>query len=905
MTPTVRHLLTPTQDAEEAGRVLLRDGSAAEVRPATPLDQPALLEFFHRLAPESRMQRFHTASIPGDDLIGALCDDRDPASLRTLIVRRLHDGAPRIVATGTYARKERDVAEVAFAVDDDYRGKGLGTVLLERLALLAAREGFRRFWAVTRFDNPAMRDVFRDSGFTVRESLKGGEVEVDFSVVPDAAAVARFELRDCVATVASLRPFFVPNAVAVVGASRDPGSIGHRTMRAVVEGGFRGPIFPVNPKADAILGHTAYPSVCELPQQVDLAVIAVPRAAVLGVVVDCAARGVRAVVVITAGFAEVHGDGPALQQALLEKVRGHGMRLIGPNCLGLLNADPAVSLNASFSPVFPPPGRVAMSSQSGALGLAVLDAAARLRLGFSTFVSVGNKADVSGNDLLQYWEDDPNTGVILLYLESFGNPRRFARVARRVSGKKPIVAIKGGRGTSGARAAGSHTAALAAKDVAVEALFRQTGVIRADTLEEMFDLAAALGAQPLPAGKRVGIVTNAGGPGILCADACEAAGLVIPEFSEEMRARLGFLPAAASVGNPVDMIASASPDEYARTVEAVLTSADVDALIVIYIPVGLGDPAAYSAAIHRGVADARSRGGAGKPVLGCWMSDPALVPAGSPAVEHVPNYAFPEAPARVLGKIAAYARWREQPAGDLPDFADIDLAVAKHICREALAAHGPGWLSARATLDLLRAMKLPAAGGVAADEEEAVRLAERVGFPVALKLASRTLTHKTEVGGVRLNLADAAAVRQAFADIRGAAARAGGTMDGALVQPMLKGGTEVVVGMTLDPAFGPLIAFGLGGVLIEVLHDVCFRLAPLTTRDADEMLTSIRGYKLLQGYRGQPAADVEALKIVLLRVSRLAEEVPEIAELDLNPVFAREMGCAIADARVRVQAAGR
>ncbi len=491
-----RYLFTPTQDRADSGRAILRDGSTAEVRPARPADREALLAFFRGLGPEARMQRFFTASPPSEDLVASMCDDRDLSAQRTLLVSRCNGNQERIIAAGGYVRIDSEQAEIAFAVNDEYTGKGLGTVLLERLALLAILQGIRRFWAVTRFDNCPMRSVFRDSGFELHESARDGDIEVDFSVVPDEQTVARFELRDRLATVASLRPFFQPRAVAVVGASRDPASIGQRTLLALIHDGYRGPLHPINPKADQILGRKAYPTVKDVPGPIDLAILTVPSGAVLSVVDDCAAAGVKALVVITAGFAEVRGPGADLQRELVRRVRGHGMRMIGPNCMGILNADPAVSLNASFAPVFPPPGRVAMSSQSGALGLAVLAAAHRLRLGLSTFVSVGNKADVSGNDLLQYWEEDPGTDVILLYLESFGNPRRFARIARRVSLRKPIVAIKSGRGSSGTRAASSHTAALAAADVAVDALFHQTGVIRVDTLEEMFDLAAALGSQP-------------------------------------------------------------------------------------------------------------------------------------------------------------------------------------------------------------------------------------------------------------------------------------------------------------------------------------------------------------------------------------------------------------------------
>jgi acyl-CoA synthetase (NDP forming) len=510
----------------------------------------------------------------------------------------------------------------------------------------------------------------------------------------------------------------------------------------------------VNPKAAEVAGVRAYPSVRDLPGPVDLAVIAVPAAAVGAVVDDCAARGVRAFVVISAGFAEVGGVGIALQKALVEKVRGYGMRMVGPNCLGLLNADPAVRLNASFSPVLPPPGRVAMSSQSGAVGLAALSAAGRYGLGFSTFVSVGNKADVSGNDLLQYWEEDPDTDVIMLYLESFGNPRRFSRIARRVGRRKPVVVLHSGLTRSGGRAAGSHTAALASNAAAVEALFRQTGVIRAETLEEMFDLALVLGSQPLPHDKRVGIITNAGGPGILCADACEAGGLSVPEPSPELRAKLAaLLPGAASLGNPIDLIASAGPEAYRRAVEATLGSGEVDALVVLFTPVGLADTAEVTREITGAVAAARDSAAAAVPVLACLLGQEEHrthleLPGG-----RIPCYPFPEIPARVLGKAATYAAWRARPPEVFPDFGDLDLATARTVCRRALAEHGPGWLSAGEVQTVLNAVRLPLVPAhVARTADEAAEAAARLGFPVAVKLASRELVHKSEVGGVRLGL---------------------------------------------------------------------------------------------------------------------------------------------------------
>lgn len=890
-----------------AGYLILRDGTTALIRSAEPGDQPALQAFIDRLSPEARRHRFFSETAPPPSLIASLCDSSDPRALATLLVTRTVEGAPRVVAAGSVMVKDEQTAEVAMAVDDAFRGKGLGTLLLERLALLAVRQGHVRLWAVTHADNLAMREVFRESGFTAREALEGGDMEVELSLLSTAAGVERSELRERAATIASLRPFFRPRSVAVVGASRDPASIGGRLLAALRAASFAGALHPVNPNAQDIAGLRAYPSVRTIPDPVDLAVIAVPPPALPAVVEDCAARGVRALVVITAGFAEVGAEGRARQDRLLGVVRGYGMRMVGPNCLGLLNTDPSVRLNASFSPIFPPAGCMAMSSQSGALGLAVLAAAKRLRLGLSTFVSVGNKADVSSNDLLQYWEEDPRTDVILLYQESFGNPRRFARIARRVARRKPIVAVKGGRTGAGRRAAGSHTAALAASDVAVEALFQQTGVIRADTLEELFALAVALGAQPLPKGRRMAIVTNAGGPAILCADRCEAGGLLVPAFSERTQAQLAaFLPPTAGLANPVDLIASARAEEFRRALTVIAGSGEVDALIVLYVSAGALEPRSLAQAIRDGVASGTAQAPP-LPVLVCWMGEEEQSSGpGELARLNIPVYDFPETPALVLSKTAAYADWRAQPLGMIPDFDDLDLERARRLCRRAVDARGVGWLSAEETKEVLTSARLPVApGGLARTMDEAASLARQVGFPVAVKLASRSLLHKTEVGGVALNLRDTEAVRRAFQEMQRRLAddHRLDAMDGVIVQPMVSGGVELMVGVTHDPLFGPLIAFGLGGIHVEILRDVCFRITPLTDRDAREMIRGIRGFRLLEGYRGHPPADLDAIEDVLLRVSRLVEEIPEITELDLNPVFALPpgRGCLIVDARIKVE----
>jgi acetyl coenzyme A synthetase (ADP forming)-like protein len=877
------------------------------MRPAVPEDREALIEFFRRLSPESRQRRFLSASPPPPEWIAALCENRDPHSGLTLVATRTRGGNPEIIATGSYLAKGGETAEVALAVEDAFQGRGLGTLLLERLALLAVRHGFTHFWALTQPGNGSMREVFRDSGFAFEELPDRGEVDVDLTIVPTESSVARMEMRHRVATVASLWPFFRPTSVAVVGASRDPSGIGRRVLDSLLRNEFRGTVYPVNPKAGEIEGLRAYASVRDLPGPVDLAVVAVPREAVLGVADDCAARGVRALVVITAGFAEAGAGGAALQKRLVEKVRAAGMRLIGPNCLGLLSTDPTVRLNAIFVPASPPRGTVSMSSDSGALGLAALAVAGRLGLGISSCVSVGNRADISSNDLLEYWEEDGSTSVILLYLESLGNPRRFARIARRVGRRKPIVAVKAGRTRAGCRAAGSHTAALAAADVAVDALFHQTGILRAETLEEMFDLAAALGSQPLPAGRRVAVVSNAGGPAILCADACEAAGLSLPELSDKTRERLAsFLPPSAGLGNPVDLIASATPADFGRAVQALLCSGEVDALIVIGVSTGVCESGAVGRVVQQTVAATRRGAGAGKPVLACLMPELVGVTLAGSGKDRLPCYAFPEAAARALGRVAAYAEWRACPLGQELHFADIDLAAARAVCQAALDARGGGWLSTKETRRVLEAVRLPVApGGVARTAAEASALARRLGFPVALKLASQRLVHKTEIGGVRLGLKDEAEVRQAFEEIHDRLMRDKqlDAMEGVLVQPMVSGGTEVLAGVTQDPLFGPLVAFGLGGVHVEILGDVCFRVTPLTDHDAGEMVRGIRGSRLFAGYRGNPPADVAALEDLLLRLSRLAEGVPEISELDLNPVFALPPGegCRIVDARIRVR----
>ena len=704
----------------------------------------------------------------------------------------------------------------------------------------------------------------------------------------------------------SLNSFFHPRTVAVVGASRDPTGIGHRILLALLGARFSGTIFPVNPHATEIAGLKTFHSLTAIPGPVDLVIIAVPPERVLSVIDECAAKLVRAVVMITAGFAETGEAGLPLEQQLREKIRRQGIRLIGPNCFGVMNLDPAIRLNATYTPAFPPPGHVSFASESGGVGLAVVTAAQRMHLGLSSFVSVGNHVDVSVIDLLEYWEQDESTQVILLYLETITTPQRFRQIAARVGHTKPIIILKAGRTSAGQSAARSHTAALATNNTAVDALFAQCGVIRAKTLDDFLALATGLSTQPLPQESRIGILTDSGGPGVLCADSCAAEGLIVPELSQPAQSALAsFLPPTAALRNPVDVIGFATEEQHAWAVETMLTAKALDALIIVHVSVRPEDNPPVATGIIRGIRAARRETGNKKPVYICWMAEGDLDGTFTVDGETIPTYSHPEIPARIIRHALTYDAWRRQPTGYRPHYPDAELETAKTICANALSGRGTGWLTAQETHALLAAMKLPMVQScIATTAEEAVRIADEIGYPVAVKLASHTIMHKTEFGGVRLNLADTQSVRDAFQAIKTRLAQDNklDAMEGVLVQPMLSGGVEVMIGMTRDPLFGPLLAFGLGGIHVEILGDVQFRIAPLTDRDATEMVERIKGHRLLQGYRGHPAADVEGIEEVLLRLSRLVEEIPEIRELDLNPIFAlpEEQGCKIVDARIRL-----
>jgi acetyl coenzyme A synthetase (ADP forming)-like protein len=873
---------------------VLRDGSTAHVRPLEPSDRAALQEFFESLSERSRALRFFSAAA-SVAAVARLATESSARGGFGLVATR---GDNRILAHAMYGATEDDHAEVAFAVADELQGTGISTILLAHLTEKAQESGIRTFSAEVLPENHPMLEVFRESGFPLEVRSLPGVIDLQFPTALSADARARFEGRDRIAATAALRSILEAASAAVIGASHRPGTVGHETLRNILGAGFTGPVYAVNTRGGSVESLDAYASVTAVPGPVELAVIATPAAAVVDVARQCAAKGVRALVVLSAGFAEIGDDGAERQRELVGVCRAAGMRLVGPNCLGVMNTAPDVRLNGSFAPAFPPAGSVGFLSQSGALGLAIVDHASALGLGISSFVSNGNKADISGNDLLQYWEQDEATKVIVLYLESFGNPRNFARIARRVAAQKPILAVKSGRSSAGAKATSSHTGALvSASDVTVDALFRQSGVIRTDTLSELFDVASLLGSQPVPRGGRVAIVTNAGGLGILCADACEAGGVEVPELPDSLRAELAsFLPATAATNNPVDMIATAGADDYTRAIRAVAESGAVDAIVAIFIPPLVTRPGDVADALNEAADEIDGR----LPIAAVFASH-ALPPELTGATARLPVYAYPEDAAGALAKAVEYAHWLQRDHGQVPAFADADADRAAATIAEALT-RGGGWLSQEEVAALLACygLEMPAWTVTAATPEAVAAAARELPGKVAIKALAQGLLHKTDAGGVATGVS-ARGAASAARRIATAIERAGHELEGFLVQSMAPPGVEMLVGTVHDPTFGAVLVCGGGGTAAEVIGDVALRVTPVTDRDAHEMVASLRTYPLLTGYRGSPPVDVKAVEDVVLRLGALVENHPEVVEVDLNPVIASVHGATVVDARMRVE----
>jgi acetate---CoA ligase (ADP-forming) len=885
-----------TYPREREADVVLRDGSTLHVRPVRAEDADAIRVFLESLSPQSIGFRFF--GVPNLDWATKWSVNVDYADRFAMVA--VSGETPAIVAHAAYVRANRSRAEVAFLVSDAWQGRGISTILLAHLASIAEQHGIHTFTAEVLPHNHKMIEVFRQSGFPVEMRSGPDAIAIEFPTSLSSDAVARFEERERIAAVAAVKSFLAPNAVAVIGASRKRGTVGGEILRNLLSSEFEGAVYAVNDHADVVQSLPAYKSIADVPGPAELAVVVVPAVHVCGIARECAQAGVRSLLVISAGFREAGEEGAARQQELVEICRSSGMRLIGPNCLGVLNTHPDVRLNATFAPHPAVPGRIGFLSQSGGLGIAIIEAAGRLGLGLSSFVSVGNKADLSGNDFLQYWEQDPSTDVALLYLESFGNPRKFSRLAPRVARHKPILAVKSGRSAAGARATSSHTGALiSASDITVDALFDQAGVIRTDTLHELFNVAALLTKQPVPKGDRVAIVTNAGGPGIMCADACQAHGVEVPELSSDVRERLAkFLPPASSVGNPIDMIATASAEDYKRTIQT-LTDADAcDAILAIFVP-----PLVTQAGdVARAIAEV-AEGAHGVPIAAVFMTSEGIPSELGEGKTEVPGYEFPEDAARAIALAARHGRWRAREKGNTPILSDAQPERAAAVISQQLAS-GAEWLSPVRVAELLECYGLPLAQTrVARDIDEAVQFAAELARPVALKAVATGLLHKSDAGGVVLDLDGPDAVRAGAVQIEAAVKHAGHELEGLVVQPMAPTGVELIVGVVNDHSFGPVVACGAGGTTAELIKDVAVRITPVTDLDAKEMLRTLQTFPLLVGYRGSQACDIAAIEDVLLRVGAMVDAHPEIVELDCNPLICSPDGAVIVDARVRVETA--
>ncbi len=887
--------------------VLLKDGSRILLRPIRREDTERWLAFVRRLSRRTKYLRFHYVpkEMGPEDAI-RFCTV-DYTNTFAFVAEALKEQRKNIVAIGRYYRlPNKHSAEVDFVIEDVYQGKGIGTKLMEWLANVARDNGITNFEADVLAENEQMITVFRDYGFHVTSDLKWGVYHITFPITRTRKVVKKEEERERISTLVSLRSMLYPRSIAVIGASRQPGHLGHLIFQYIIQNGFSGVVYPVNPNADVVMSVKAYPSVLDIPGDVDLAIIVVAAKLVAKVTDECGRKGIHTIVVISDGFKERGAEGAARERELRNITLGYGMRLVGPNCMGVINTDPAVRLNATFSQVYPPRGNVAFLSQSGAMGLVILEYANSLNMGISTFVSVGNRADISSNDLLQYWEQDPATKVIILYLESFGNPLKFSRIARRVSAIKPILAVKSGSTPAGSRAALSHTGALATPEIVSDALFRQAGIIRINTVEELFNVATLLCNQPVPKGRRLVIVTNGGGPGIIAADACTHHGLVLPELSPETISELEpDIKRDIGLNNPLDLTAGATAEEFEGILKVLANDKGNDAVLAIFIPPTVVDPKAMEDALRRVVPVFQRQK---KTLLVCFMGRRGTQGRLGSGGKFVPCYLFPEDAVSALAKAAEYGEFLRKPKGVVPKFHGIKRERARKMVEKAMtrSEQRPLWLSAKEISELLVCYGIRTVETLVAETAaEAAALALRIGFPVVVKLNSSTIVHKTDVGGVILDLSSENEVKKAFADIQARLTEIGREheMKGVTVQRMVKGGVEAIVGVTQDPSFGPLIMFGLGGIYAELLKDVALRLHPLTDFDARELMSSIRMAKLLEGFRGSPPSDTQALEDLLLRLSVLVEDIPEIAELDLNPVKVMPQGEGywVVDARIMVR----
>lgn len=878
------------EDRRNAVHALLTDGTTVLIRPSTPQDLPALRDLFAALSPDSvRMRFFASGTGPGRDAAERLCRP-DPDRIALLAIACRADGEEVVGEGEAWRLPDPGSAEVGFTVAEGWRGRGIGTLLLEHLADAARARGIRRFVAETLSSNLAMKRVIASAGLRHSAEFEhGGTVFHNIDLDADDAYGEVVADREFHGSAASLEPLFRPRAVAVIGAGRGPGGVGRAILDHIAASGFTGTgrLFAVNPHADAIAGVPCARSVEALPRPIDAAVVAVPAEHVVQAAIDCGRQGVRALTVVTSSV-------PASTAAVLKAVcRRYGMRLVGPNCLGIASFGPETALDATFAAHTPLGGSAGVAVQSGGVGIAILEHLTALGIGVSSFASLGDKADVSGNDLLAWWAADPGTKLVLLHLESFGNPRKFARYARRVARTKPVLIVEAGRSAAGSRAAASHTAAAVTPSVTRQALFRQAGVIATGSTTELVQAAALLDAQPLPTGRRVAIISNAGGIGVLAADACTEAGLTVTEFSPALRHELKVLLGPAAVlTNPIDAGAAAGADGLRRAAEAVCASGEADAVVLLPVPTALSD-------LRTVLTDVQPRHRV--PLVAVEVDQGIDVGfADTSAGERVPVFGDAEGAARALAHAASYAEWLRRPEGEAVALPGIRADDAARIAALYLQAHPDGgWLPPDRAADLLACYGIDCAPVVLAhNEHTAVAAADVWDGPVALKAYWPELIHKSDVDGVLLGLSGPDDVRAGWRLLR---RRFGEKLAGVVVQQMAPRGVELLAGVESDPTFGPLIGFGVGGTDTDLIGGHRFALAPLTALDAADLLDEPRAARLLAGYRGRAGSDAGAVREVLLRLARLAAEQPCVAEAEINPLIATPDGAIAADFRIRLE----
>ncbi|WP_372734529.1 GNAT family N-acetyltransferase [Nocardioides sp.] len=859
--------------------VLLADGAVAVIRSLAPDDAAALHALHEGVSDEAIRLRFFAPSRDAahryvDKVLG------DQSTLALVAQER-----GRVLGVATAEPMDTSTCEIAFLVADDARGRGVGTLLVEHLAALALERGYTQFEADVLLENHAMLEVFANAGFQASRTPDGSTVIVALTTGASDNSRALADAREFAAEARSLAPMLRPRGVAVVGVRTDGTGIGAAVLGSIRSGGFAGELAVVHPRASHVHGVDAFPSLKDVPGPVDVVIVCVPAEHVLEVIEQAAQIDVRAAVVVSSGFTELGPEGASIQRKVAQAARDGGIRLVGPNCLGLLANSPDVRLNATFSDNVPPSGGLAVATQSGGVGIVLSDLARELDLGVHTLVSLGNKADVSSNDLLAAWYDDPTVTAAALYLESFGNAAKFARFARRFAERKPLLAALGGRSAGGARAGASHTAAAATPAIGVDALFAQAGVIGCDDAEDLARTALLLAEQPRPQGRRIAILSNAGGMGVLAADAAGEAGLEVPEFSAGVQAQLAALVRGTTgTSNPVDAGAGVPPEEFAAMLEVLFASGEADAVLVLPVATGVTDAVASMDAI----AEARAR----------YPDIPAVVVplGGLPTPAGLTAYRTTASAVRALGRVARYAEWLRIDHVSADPTPVTELVAHRQAVRGLLEEDlGGGWVTPPQAAAVLQGYGIEPLGVTVQGADAAAQAAQEQGFPVALKLADPEVVHKTDRGLVRVGLRDQAEVRAAVSDFEAELGRA----PSVLVQPMATG-VEIALGLVRDPALGPLVMVAAGGIATDIWDDRAFLVPPVSRTDAARAVRTLRIWPLLEGYRGSAPADVDSLESMIAALGRLAVDIPEVAELDLNPVMVSPSGCAVVDVKLRV-----